>query len=182
MDLEDCERWKGVLGLENYYEVSDKGRIRSVARRDRRGQLRKSKILKPNGRYLGASCSIYGGRPFRLVVHTEVMKAFVGERPEGMVVNHINGNKHDNRLSNLEYTTPKGNNEHALREGLTSNNIVVRITNVETGMISYHLSMRKASSFLGRSASYVSSLLRGSATNTKLIIEEVEYDCTLCYL
>lgn len=39
------EVWKPVKGYEGLYEVSNKGRVRSVERRDARGQLRKSKIM-----------------------------------------------------------------------------------------------------------------------------------------
>lgn len=176
------ERWRGVVGFEKYYEVSDFGRIRTVTRIDSRGQLRPSKLLKPFGRYLSTTCSIDGGKHFRLYVHKEVMRAFCGERPDGMFINHINGNKHDNRLDNLEYITPTENNEHAMRNGLTSRNFVVRITQLDTGVISHHLSMRKASKFLKKSPSYISNISRGLYKNTNLIIEEIPYDSTLCYL
>lgn len=39
------ECWKPVKGFEGFYEVSSEGRVRSVERRDARGQLRKSKIM-----------------------------------------------------------------------------------------------------------------------------------------
>lgn len=43
------------------------------------------------------------------------MSAFVGKCPEGITVNHLNGDKTDNRLENLEYATQSENNFHAVR-------------------------------------------------------------------
>lgn len=50
-------------------------------------------------------------------VHRLVMLAFHGPCPDGMVVNHKNGIRSDNRVDNLEYTTPQGNSNHAVGMG-----------------------------------------------------------------
>ena len=51
-------------------------------------------------------------------VHSLVLAAFSGPRPQGLVANHINGNKLDNRPCNLEWVTPSENIRHAFRTGL----------------------------------------------------------------
>lgn len=50
-------------------------------------------------------------------VHRLVMEAFVGPRPPGMMCRHLNGNPHDNRLSNLAWGTPAENVADAVRHG-----------------------------------------------------------------
>jgi len=54
----------------------------------------------------------------RILVHRLVWIALVGPIPEGMVVNHRNGNKHDNRIENLEVVTYSENMRHAIAHGL----------------------------------------------------------------
>ena len=51
-------------------------------------------------------------------MHRIVMAAFVGICPEGYQVNHIDGNKGNNHISNLEYVTSKENVLHAYKNGL----------------------------------------------------------------
>lgn len=59
------------------------------------------------------------GREWKTTVHSLVMLAFVGPRPNPKaVVNHIDGNKQNNRLENLEYTTHRRNMREAVRLGL----------------------------------------------------------------
>lgn len=53
-------------------------------------------------------------------VHRLVVESFLGEIPKGLVVNHIDGNKLNNRLSNLEVVTYSENMKHAYRLGLIS--------------------------------------------------------------
>lgn len=50
--------------------------------------------------------------------HQMVMSTFVGIRPEGFTVNHIDGNKQNNRLSNLEYVSRTDNVKHGWYSGL----------------------------------------------------------------
>lgn len=61
------------------------------------------------------------GRQISLRIHRLVFDAFGGLIPSNMVVNHIDGNKQNNCISNLEITTHKENAQHALRLGLKKN-------------------------------------------------------------
>lgn len=115
------EEWRDVVGYEGLYQVSNLGRVRSldriVSRRSGvgRGSAKKQPV---QGRLLtnSANSSGYsnvtlssGGRSKTSQVHVLVLKAFVGPRPDGYYCCHSNGDKSDNRVSNLRYDTPRGN-------------------------------------------------------------------------
>lgn len=105
--MSNQEQWRRVYGHEALYEVSDLGRIRQLAT----GQELLSYV---NGGYLRLWLfTPVGGK--HQTVHTLVAEAFLGPRPAGMQVNHIDGDKLNNALSNLEYVTPRGNSLHATR-------------------------------------------------------------------
>ena len=57
----------------------------------------------------------------RYLVHRVVVEAFHGSIPRGMEVNHLNGDKHDNRLVNLELVLRQANIDHAVATGLIDN-------------------------------------------------------------
>ncbi len=105
----DTEIWKPVFGWEGLYEVSNLGRVKRILSSN---STMAGKILKPLfGKYLRVH--LYApGRNKRVSVHSMVLEAFIGTRPTGMVGNHKNGNKHDNRKENLEWVTPSENTKH----------------------------------------------------------------------
>ena len=117
------EKWKPVKGFENFYEVSDLGRVRRKKTLVRTGikhnefKTVHERILKPNKKrngYMTVDLSM-GNIVKTISVHKLVATAFC-EKPdsdEKMEVNHINCNKADNRAENLEWVTPKQNKEHA---------------------------------------------------------------------
>lgn len=108
------ERWLPVPGWGEFYSVSDRGRVR----RDARARSTASwpgKILKPRRTRTGyVAAALYGSPGVRRerLVHQLVLSAFVGPRPPGHEPNHKNYDRTDNRLDNLEYMTPKQNQEH----------------------------------------------------------------------
>lgn len=61
-----------------------------------------------------------GPRRKKAPVHVLLAEAFLGKRPPGFDVNHKNGNKHDNRLENLEYVSRAYNVKHAYHLGLAN--------------------------------------------------------------
>jgi len=68
------------------------------------------------GGYLGANL-LADGRRKNTPVHQLVLETFIGKRPEGMECCHNNGNKLDNRLSNLRWDTRKSNVKDAIKHG-----------------------------------------------------------------
>jgi len=111
------EIWKNVKGYEGMYEVSDLGNVKSLERSvsSPRGLNRiiKERLLKPSknkGGYLSVVLSkesICKTNP----IHQLVVKTFLNKEIKGkdFVVNHINFNKTDNRLCNLEIVTFRNN-------------------------------------------------------------------------
>ena len=102
---------------------------RCAFRRCRAGHPRRINhtfVMKPQprgeGNYLGVCLyNTVTGVPRYKFIQVLVMLTFVGPKPAGMQVNHKNLNKHDNRLGNLEYSTPRDNTLHALRNGAKRN-------------------------------------------------------------
>lgn len=122
------ENWKNIPGYEGRYQVSDLGRVRHLPRRIRfvsknGNEAWRTTVLRvcaPNVTregYALAHLQVDGVRATP-TVHELVLAAFVGDRPAGFDVNHINGVKTDNRLANLEYVTRSDNRRHAVRTGL----------------------------------------------------------------
>lgn len=88
------------------YMVSEDGRVFS---NKHRGIWKEVGCNKPNPSGYWMVTLRDQGRYRLELVHRLVMRAFVGESPDGLVVRHINGNPGDNRLQNLAYGTPKEN-------------------------------------------------------------------------
>jgi hypothetical protein len=101
-------QWKDLQIGRRTYRISDQGDVFcTYLNRISKGHL------NANGyRFVSV-----GGKK-SISVHRLVMWAFVGPQAKGMDVNHLNGNKLDNRLENLEYTTRSGNIRHAIALGL----------------------------------------------------------------
>lgn len=128
--LFDTEIWKPIPGADGY-EASDCGRVRGV---DRIVIRRDGKPLRVKGTVLKTTVSNYGykrcsividGKSTRRGVHQVVAAAFlpapparIGSRRGEFNVNHIDGNKLNNRPENLEYITCSDNVHHARRTGL----------------------------------------------------------------
>lgn len=122
------EQWKDIKGFESVYQVSNFGNIRSLDRVETNslGQRvrRKGRLLKPipnSSGYLRIELRHEGKRK-RAFVHRVVAEAFcVNSDPEiNVVVNHIDNNFLNNSAVNLEWTTLKGNSQHALKSGRMS--------------------------------------------------------------
>lgn len=105
------EAWKPCPRHEGY-EASGFGRVRSFWTRV--GRLyeigAEPRYLIPNGRrYLHVTLRTATGKRQHADVQCLVLEAFVGPRPPGLQACHADGNKHNNRLSNLRWDTPSAN-------------------------------------------------------------------------
>lgn len=131
------ELWKDVVEWEDFYEVSNFGRIRTKYRviyYDRnlgRGiepktitvKIRKQKLNKHTGYFMTGMNG--KGKSKNVTVHSMVARAFIFNYEhegigQGMCVNHKDGNKLNNNLENLEIITQKENIQHMFKNGLGS--------------------------------------------------------------
>lgn len=110
------ERWKDVVGFEGRYQVSNKGRIRSVrivTNCPNSNLPPIVKMLRPNVNKKNGYMSIgvfKDGKYIRCYVHRLVLEAFVGPCPDGMEARHFpDQNKLNNNLSNLQWGTKSQN-------------------------------------------------------------------------
>ena len=115
------EIWRPVIGFEGKYEVSNYGRVRSVdrivVRSDGRRRFYKGMFLKQltsDKGYQFVQMSDCHKNVTRMV-HRLVAEAFIGPRPAGLEVNHVDEDKSNNCVGNLEYITHKENLAHGTR-------------------------------------------------------------------
>lgn len=117
------EIWKDVKGYEGLYVVSNLGRVKSIERyvKGRGNGLHKAgggfMKLFNRSKYIGVTlCKC--NKAIQFYLHRIVADAFI-PNPEGnKEVNHIDGNKHNNKVSNLEWVSHSENGKHAYRIGL----------------------------------------------------------------
>lgn len=124
MDYE--ETWKDVDGYEGFYQISNKGNVRSVdhtVRKNRSGETRISvgRVLRlykmPNG-YMQVQFS-KNGKKQKHYVHRLVASAFIHNLYNLPEVNHIDGDKENNFVDNLEWISRKDNQIHLVKSRLT---------------------------------------------------------------
>ena len=104
------EIWRDVVGYEGLYQVSNLGRVKSLNyhRSGKEGIMKP--VLEDNGYY---SVNLYkNGKVKKFSLHRLVVETFLGKIPNGLVVNHLNEIKSDNRLENLEICTQKENTNY----------------------------------------------------------------------
>ena len=142
------EEWKQINWAKDY-EVSSLGRVRSwkVTPSNKKNKVVENpKILSTKIGSRGYPCvAIWSDQGIKKMpnVHVLVAEAFLGPRPERMVVCHKNDNKSDARLINLEYGTHSKNKQQAIKNGVApvgEDHPQSKLTNNEVAQIKEMLS------------------------------------------
>lgn len=121
------EVWKDIKGYEGLYQISNLGNIKSLNKvqklyiNNAKSGIRKGKQLKLilfNNGYYFVNLS-KNGKIHSYAVHRLVAKTFISNPNNLPIINHIDGNKLNNNINNLEWCTYSHNIQEAFRLGLS---------------------------------------------------------------
>lgn len=166
------EEWRPIDGFEGF-EVSNTGKLSSLDRiiiqNDRTGNLYRRKIKghniplqKDHGGYLFACISL-NNKSYNLKVHRLVAKAFIPNPNNYPEVNHIDGDKTNNCVENLEWCSPSQNQLHTVQSGLLKRSKSIKC--IENNTI--YISLGEASRQLNITPSSICGVLKGRTKSTK---------------
>lgn len=162
--------WKDVVGYEGVYQVSDKGDIYSVKRRDVMGRECGGRTLKPlrdkNG-YL--RINLYkDGIMKQNLIHRLVAQVFVPNQNNYLEINHKDENKANNHVGNLEWCTREHNMNYGTRNERANQtqSKKVKAINIKTGEVLAFNSAKEAGN-KGYSRLNVSKACGGVYKNNK---------------
>lgn len=103
--MDNKEEWKPIKNYETLYEVSTLGNVRSI-----KGKIKKLQKRSNGYLYVGLSKN---GKSKTVKVHRLVAEAYIDNPDNKPIVNHINSNRSDNRVDNLEWVTASENMIHS---------------------------------------------------------------------
>lgn len=132
------EIWKDIKDYEGFYQVSNYGRVRSLDRtvyfRNKKGSRDYiGKILKQKYHNDYAMVNLNKNKDLKsLYIHRLVAEAFIENTRNVNVVNHIDGVKSNNHLENLEWVTSAENKAHAIKTGLSKDNVSGLLAHIDT--------------------------------------------------
>lgn len=122
------EIWKWIDGFEGVYQISNKGRLKSF-KVNKNGTT--TMYTNKNNDYFSIILK-HNGKKRHCRIHELVAEAFIGDRPNGYQVHHIDENKQNNCVENLKYMSTKEHRLETIR--LNPNSIC--------GMINYNKNIR----------------------------------------
>lgn len=159
------EIWKSIRGYKGYYLISNFGRIYSI-----KSDTIIKNILRRTG-YEEVGLSKNGKRK-KYRVHRLVARTFIGPIRKGYVVNHIDENKANNRVDNLEIVTQKENLRHGtvqrrISDKLSKALILTKISNNESSI--YRNASEASCSFGYKKGTIASVICKANKVNKTTI-------------
>lgn len=150
--------WKPVKGYEGLYEINKLGCIKSLQKRNYNNTLstrvdragyRSTRLCK-NGKVIGK------------FIHRLLAETYIPNPENKKFVNHLNGDKLDNRIENLEWVTHSENMLHAYKIGLIKINSKSIVDHCTGKLFN---GIKEASNFMGINRSTLKGYLSGKRTN-----------------
>lgn len=163
MDFEQLldEEWRPVVECEKEYLVSNYGRVKSLPRNGTLGGIMSQINLSGYQRVILRK----NNKRFNAGVHRLVAQAFIPNPENKPTVNHIDGNKLNNHVNNLEWATWQEQLKHSFEHNLRDKQCAIQrgcelISRLNTGNIIKFKSCKELSEYLGYTRGWVSSQLR----------------------
>jgi hypothetical protein len=163
------ELWKEIKGYEGIYEVSNKGNVRTVAGKTTftaHHGIRnwKQRVLKFKGKNpkTGNRVSLWKNGNLkdylvcRLVAYTFFQQDY---NDHSKTVNHIDGNRFNNNIENLEIVTQKNNNRHAFANSLMPTKSIL-IKDLETNIIYEFSSIALANRYFNKNYDFINNKIK----------------------
>lgn len=154
------ERWADIKGFDGLYQVSDMGNVRCTNYHNTHRTQNINPARSSNG-YVSVMLYDKEGHR-RYSVHRLVANAFIPNPENKPQVNHINGDKQDNRVNNLEWATTSENIVHSINSLHERTRPVMCL---ETG-VSY-ISISEAGRSTGIDSSYIAKNAKGKNSSTR---------------
>ena len=165
--------WKLVKGFEGQYEVSNTGLIKSLkGKTERIMKPRRKKIIKKDGYvelgYEGLVLSNKGVQYSKLV-HRLVAEAFIPNPESKPEVNHIDEDKGNNSVENLEWNTHEENSNHGTKNIRSANKQSMAVIGVDEfgNIVEIHSSIRSAERLTGFGHASISACANGKIATYK---------------
>ena len=178
------EIWKKIKNFSNY-EVSNQGRVRSLDKqiktKNNKIKIYKGKFLKSqlawNKKYLCVGIYDDNGKQYRIPIHKLVAQTFIPNPNNYEIINHLDENKFNNCVDNLEWTSLKENNlysfhKHPERKNTTS----ILQYDLEGNFIRKWNSIKEAADYYNINSSNISECLTGRNKSSNKFIWKYYYN------
>lgn len=169
------EEWRDIKGFEGVYQISNFGNVKTLNRVTYLGRNKKSTRIEKE-----CIRKIYRKATYLRInlmgkyysIHRLVAEAFIENKNGCKYVNHKNGDKHDNIVSNLEWVSHSENMKHAFSTGLKSNkngnhSMAKLVIDLETGI--FYDCIKEAAIARGLNQNTLSDRLKGRKKNNTSI-------------
>lgn len=173
------EEWLPVVGYEGLYEVSNLGNVYSLGRTTvgvYRTRVNKPKMLKKTPSksstrndkgYLCVRLMDMFGNKKTHFVHRLVAEAFVPNPENKETVNHIDGDKFNNNVDNLEWNTYAENNQHAADIGIKSDTRMIAMLNKDGEILNTFVSIHAGAKYVGCNFRNIHAVCQGRRQTAK---------------